>query len=763
MARTQENRQAKLITPLGDDVLLLYRMVASEAVSDLYEYDLIALSEDENIELNDLIGQHAYVELELPHDETRYFSGHVTRFSFVGFQGRLAKYRLRLSPWLWFLTLNMDNRIFQGDSALDIIKEVCKGHGFTDLDDKTTGNYRDRNFCVQYHETDYAFLSRIMEEEGISFYFVHEKDKHTMVLADGISSHEPFGDYDKVPWFAPDEHEHRERDHLTDWQMSREVKTGKHTMRDYNFETPKANLEVQAQITRPIEHAEFERYEYPGEYRNVDEGEAYDRCRIEEDQASFEILRGSGNARGLIPGFLFELEQFPRDDQNREYLILSVNHEVTLDNYDSAQAQSDQRGDYACSLTAMPSSEVFRPKRTTAKPIVHGPQTAIVVGEKDEEIWTNKYGEVKVKFHWDRAGGRDQNSSCWVRVSQSLAGKQWGAQFLPRMGHEVIVEFLEGDPDRPIITGSVYNADNMPPFDLPENKTQSGWKTRSSKDGTAQNFNEIRFEDKKGEEKVYLHAEKDMGIVVENDQYNHVGVNRSKQVGGNEDTTVFGYKDVVVGDAKPKEFKVDVDLSFLPDVLKEIFDGKASKPSDGDYRLTISNDYTLDIRGDWDAEVQGDTKLDIKGSWDVDIKGDTTIDTPGRISITAANDIHILDGTTVDVTSGTLKLNNSWWDSKSGTSTSLTGQSLSVTGNSTSATGASESATGGSVSVTALSMSGTHTSMSVTGLSMSETGLNVGHTVMKLDHTSFEIKKVGGMKLESTPMSLSKSGLKMIS
>jgi type VI secretion system secreted protein VgrG len=335
-----------------------------------------------------------------------------------------------------------------------------------------------------------------MEQEGIYYYFKHEIDKHTLVLSDSVGSHEAFPGYEKLPYFPPDEQALRERDHIYDWNISQ-------------------SMEI---------------YDYPGEYLQTGDGENYVRARIEELQAEHEQVQGQGNARGLSVGSLFELTDYLREDQNREYLIVSATHQVESDAYSSGAAAASEEV-YSCSFTALHSKKPFRPVRSTPKPMVQGPQTAVVVGPSGDEIHTDEYGRVKVSFHWDRKSKSDENSSCWVRVAQVWAGTKWGGIQIPRIGQEVIIEFLEGDPDRPIITGRVYNNDNMPPYDLPANATQSGIKSRSSKGGSADNFNEIRFEDKIGDELVYIHAEKDQANVVENDETIAVGNDRAESIG----------------------------------------------------------------------------------------------------------------------------------------------------------------------------------------------------------------------------------------
>ncbi|HMB38654.1 MAG TPA: type VI secretion system tip protein TssI/VgrG [Wenzhouxiangellaceae bacterium] len=649
MKRSQSNRQANFKSSLDPDALMLNSMLAREQVSGLFEYELTVVSEDENIDLYQILGEHARVEFELPGGGMRYFSGHVAEFSFASFRDNLAEYRIVLRPWLWLLTRASNNRIFQGKTVPDIIKQVCQDHGFTDIDSRLSGQYAERVFCVQYNETDFDFLSRLMEEEGIYYFFEHEEGKHTVVLADAPNAHETFGKYDVVPWYPPDAHDHREREHLDDWSMARGVRSGKFTQRDYDFTKPGANLEVVSRIAKPHAQAEFEQYQYPGGYSEVQKGEAIARNRLEADQADHEVLQGRGNARGMLPGFLFTLELFPRDDQNREYLITHVTHRLHQGGYDSGGADSSDDFEYGCSLQAMPSSEPYRPPRTTPRPVVHGPQTAIVVGESGEEIWTNEHGQVKVQFHWDRDGKNDQDSSCWVRVSQAWAGKQWGAQFLPRIGHEVIVEFLEGDPDRPIITGSVYNAENKPPYELPGNATQSGVKTRSSKSGTRDNFNEIRFEDKKGSEQLYMHAEKNLDTRVEHCQTLNVDVNRSVTVGNDEKHHVKNNreKNVDVDETtmigKNRESTIGLNEKLTVGIERTKTIGTSEKNTIGTTRsTTVGVSDTLNVTGNFSATAGAMFAMKAGAVMSLDAGGAMTLKAAGPISISSAAGVSIM-------------------------------------------------------------------------------------------------------------------------
>lgn len=538
MAGMQTERQVAVSSPLGEDVLLFHRMSGNEQLGRLFEFQLDLLSEDEQIVIEDILAQNLTVSLTLPNDETRYFNGIVSRFTHVGAIGRYAAYKAILRPWFWFLTRTADCRIFQEQTVPNIIKGIFREYGYTDFDEALSNSYRTWTYCVQYCETDFNFISRLMEQEGIYYYFRHEDGKHVLVLSDSYSAHELIPGYEEIPYFPPDDSAVRERDHITQWLVSQEVQPGTYSLNDFDFEVPKKDLHVKRTIMRQHAQPEFEIYHYPGEYVKSGDGDNYVRTRIEELHTQYELTQGESNARGLTPGGLFELTGYPRDDQNREYLTVSASYELESD---IIQAGSSGGGPvYACSITAIDSHTPYRPPRITPKPVIQGPQTAIVVGPAGEEIWPDQYARVKVQFHWDREGQQDENSSCWVRVAQLWAGKTWGGIHIPRIGQEVIVEFLEGDPDRPIITGRVYNADEMPPYGLPANKTQSGIKSRSSKGGTGANFNEFRFEDKKGSEQVYLHAEKNQDIVVENDETHSVGHDRTKTI-GNDETTDVGH------------------------------------------------------------------------------------------------------------------------------------------------------------------------------------------------------------------------------
>ncbi|MDX1654061.1 MAG: type VI secretion system Vgr family protein, partial [Candidatus Competibacteraceae bacterium] len=532
---SQRQRRVSITGPLGEDVLLLRRMDGHEAISVPFEYQVDLLSEDDQIKLEDVLARPMSLRLDMPQGNRRYFHGMVSRFTQTDareFGQRLTPYQAILRPWLWFLTRTADCRIFQQQTVPDIVTSLFQEHGFGDFESRLTGEYRIWNYCVQYRETDFNFISRLLEQEGIYYFFRHTADSHTLVLCDDYSAHDPVPGYETIPYYPPQQHQRRKRDHIFAWSLERQVQPGSFAINDFDYLVPKKNLQAMSSESRPHPLADLEIYDYPGEYSQSEEANLYARLRLEELQARHETIRGQGNPYGLTVGALFELENHPRDDQNREHLVTAATWQLVSDAFETG---GDGEGPvFLCTFEAQDSQQPFRPARVTPKPVVQGPQTAVVVGKGGEEIWTDEHARVKVQFHWDRYGKSDENSSCWVRVAQVWAGKSWGAIHIPRIGQEVIVEFLEGDPDRPIITGRVYNGDNKPPYGLPANATQSGILSRSSKGGSGANANELRFEDKKGEERVTLHAEKDQSIEVENDESHWVGNDRTKTVDRDE-------------------------------------------------------------------------------------------------------------------------------------------------------------------------------------------------------------------------------------
>jgi len=548
MARTQKHRGMAIGTPLGPDTLLLRGIAGTEELSTLFSYGLDLLSEDHAIDFDAIVGQNVSVRIETGRGGTRYINGLVSAFSQSRRVGRLASYQATIVPWLWMLTRTSDCRIFQDKKVPDIIKQIMKDHGFTDVEDRLTGSYREWTYCCQYRETDFNFISRLMEQEGIYYYFEHSNGKHAMVLCDAPSAHSPFSGYAEIS-YRPPYQATTDVEHIRDWTVQKAVRPGAYVHDDYDFENPTNDLETNSK--NPGRHlgADFEIYDYPGEYTEFGDGQTYARVRMEELGAAHEVVAGDGDVRGIGTGYKFSLTEYSRQDQCREYLATSVTLNARSDEYDSA----DETGGafFSCSFTAIPSSVQFRPTRAAPKPVIQGVQTAVVVGPAGEEIYTDKYGRVKAQFHWDRRSKANETSSCWIRVTQTWAGKNWGAIHIPRIGQEVIVDFIEGDPDRPIITGTVYNGVEMPPYGLPGEKTRSGVKTNSTKGGGG--YNEISIDDTKGSEQVRVHAQMNKDEVVLNDSNEWVGRDRHLIIKRHQHEKVEQDKHVyVVGDFNEK-------------------------------------------------------------------------------------------------------------------------------------------------------------------------------------------------------------------
>jgi type VI secretion system secreted protein VgrG len=434
-----------------------------------------------------------------------------------------------------------DCRIFQNKKAPDIIKQIFGEYGFNDFSLRLYGDFVEREYCVQYRETDFTFVSRLMEEEGIFYFFEHEQGKHTLVLANDPSAHkvcpaQPSARYELTAggW--------QEDDVIFEWLQAREFRPGVYSTTDYNFQTPSTSL-----YTSVNGNGKYEIYDFPGEYENRGAGDGLARIRLQEQQLPATTARGSSDCRAFTAGFKFDLEKHYRDDLNETYVLTAVNHRAThgLDYTSGSFAPASGQPQYRNNFECVPYSTPIRPVRKTPIPVVRGCQTAVVVGPQGEEIFTDKYGRVKVQFHWDREGKRNEKSSCWIRVSQPWAGRGFGGIHIPRIGQEVIVDFLEGDPDRPLITGRVYNAGQMPPWDLPGQKVVSGFKSNSTKGGGG--YNEISLNDTKGTELVHIHGQYDMDTKVEHDERVNIGNNRTESVGVDESITIGNNRTEKVG------------------------------------------------------------------------------------------------------------------------------------------------------------------------------------------------------------------------
>src|SRR6266516_1040927 len=528
MTVTQEKKLLAIETPLGKDALLLQSFSGHEAISQLFRFSADLLSENPSISFKNIVGKQVTLQVHHSGDDKRHWNGFVSRFACVGGDNRFSHYRAEIVPWLWFLTRTADCQIFQQKTIPEIVKKVFQDHGFQDFQDSTQGSYPQREYVVQYRETAFNFVSRLMEECGIFYFFEHDQNTHKLMLADKPQDHKSWPVQHKVRFNYTPGSTFRKEDRVGSWGAEQELRPGKYALTDYNFQTPNTSLMANVQTVAEIGgNTKYEIYDYPGIHINTSEGDNLTKVRMEEEEASHHLVTGSGNCRSFASGYKFHLDDHARRDQNGDYLLTEVTHSASVGDSYSGSGNGNHET-YTNHFTCIPFSVPFRPQRLTPKPIVQGPQTAVVVGPAGEEIYPDKYGRVKVQFFWDRLGKKNENSSCWVRVSQPWAGKNWGAVSIPRIGQEVIVDFLEGDPDRPIINGRVYNDDQMPTYPLPDHKTRTTFMSRSTKGGGSANYNELRFEDKKGSEQIFINAEKDM------DHRNEkVGQTMSLQVGQN--------------------------------------------------------------------------------------------------------------------------------------------------------------------------------------------------------------------------------------
>jgi type VI secretion system secreted protein VgrG len=611
MPAIQAHREVTVKTALADDVLLFASMSGSEQLGRLSEFRIRLLSADSSLKIADVLGKPMSVLLQTNEDgDQRHFNGIVTRFGCTGWSGEFASYEATVHPWLWLLTRASNCRIFQDKTVPDIVKEVCNVYGgVVALSTASlSGEYPALPYCVQYRETDFNFVCRLLEGAGIYFYFTHDAHKHTMVLADSYSAHAPIAGYDGLKFARAARQGEWAEESVSSWCAGGEIASSKFVLNDFDFEkaasSTSGGLLATGSIAAGFAQAEYEMFDYPGNYTVAADGNALARGRIETLHGQCERIDALTNARGLHPGGLFTLADHPRDDQNRDYLVTGAWYDITTNDYAS---DGGSGFNFQCRLAAIGKEHAYRPLHVTARPVVQGPQTAMVVGKAGEEIWTDKYGRIKVQFHWDRVGANDENSSCWVRVAQGWAGKGWGAMSVPRIGMEVVVSFLEGDPDRPLVTGCVYNSDAMPPYALPAEQTKSTVKSNSSKGG--EGFNELRFEDKKGAEEVFMHAERDFNRVVKNN-----------------DTLKVGFETADKGDQS---------IGIKNDQVLEV---------GNDQKITVTHDQLETINNNQTVTIKVDQKLDVGGNQTVGIDGSQKVKAGTTIAIEAGTSIELKVG-----------------------------------------------------------------------------------------------------------------------
>lgn len=613
----------QLITPLGPDTLKFESMEASEELGRLPKYTVSALSDSSDLDPYSLLGKQVTVRLELAQGGLRHFNAHVTRFRQTGFTKHFTRYEITAHPWLWFLTRSADCRIFQKKKIPEIIREVFGNYPCAMYDLRLSGEYDEWEYCVQYRESDYQFVSRLMEQEGIYYYFTHDNDKHTLVMADSMA-HRPFPGYETLR-YLPGERSDLELERVFDWACDYEIQSGSFVLDDYDYSKPRVELKQQSKEIRPHPEAAHEVYDYPGKFDTPSKGESYVRIRMEEQQGRHLTFHGRSNARGVAAGCELTLAGHPRADQNRTYLVTSTRWRMT-----DVCEELEGEGSYSFdqSFTCIDNKVQYRPRRLTPKPVVQGPQTAKVVGPAGEEIFTDAQARVKVHFHWDRHGQEDENSSCWLRVSYPMAGKQWGAVYVPRIGQEVIVDFLEGDPDRPIITGRVYNAVQTPPYAAPG--TVSGLKSQTHK---GKGYNCLSMDDTAGQEKIDIHAQYDMATTVLHDQNNSVKNNRSTSVSVDDTLTVTGNRTIKVDGKQSETIVTGEEVTVTAGRTETISGGATSTINDGATN-TINGGLTSTVNGTWGNTVNGHLKETITSGEEQTVSSGKTLTVSGGFTET---------------------------------------------------------------------------------------------------------------------------------
>lgn len=594
---SQANWFASVSTPFGADVLLLDGFAGREAISELFRFDVRMHSTNKVLDPEQIVGKNVTVTLEDQTGAPRHFNGMVTRFAHAGADVQYGFYSAELAPRLWLLTLGQDRVIWQNQTALDIIKSVLGAFGVAFQDrTKRSSAYGTREYCVQYDESALQFISRLMEEEGIFYFFTFADGAHTMVLADDASAHDetPAGEL----YFAPDASASSDAKRLDFFAMSRGVVAGEHIVSDYDYTAPETMLySAKASSNLPT----GTRFTFPGRVATAGQATHLSSTQLEAHNVTQQTGHGAGRYYGLAAGTTFTLKEHPRGALNVRYVTRAVRHTAS----NSA---------YSNEFEVFPATMPFRAPLVTPRPLVAGTHTAKVVGSTDEEIWTDAQGRIKLKFYWDRSSGADQNSSCWVRVAQSVAGPGWGHLFLPRVGQEVVVSYVDGDPDRPLVTGCVYNGENAPPVSLPSMQTQSVMRSRSSKNGKA--GNEIRMEDKLDSEHLYFHAQKDMTVEIEN------ALSTTVKEGAETHVVKKGDRSI------------------------EVSEGKETHTVKGTRTLEVTGDETHTSHAKFTHNVTGDHAHTVNGNYTLKVGGDLRIEVTGSVSIKAGTSFSSEAGTT---------------------------------------------------------------------------------------------------------------------
>lgn len=597
-------------TALGPQLGFL-SLTGKEALSELFQFEVELAAGTFMLDVRSMLGTDLTIEIETSTGAPRFLNGKVTDFELLGRERTNSGYylyRAIVRPAMWYLTQGQDNRIFQNQNVPDILKKVFARYGFS-VEYQLNESYRDWEYCVQYQESDFNFVSRLMEHEGIYYYFTHQNGQHTLVLTDDVATHQPFPAYDTFTFYDTQGNLDSDRESVYSWRHRAGMTTAKYSVVDYDFRKPQVKLDALMSESLAGDDASLEMYEWQGGYQDLDHGDQYARIRIQELKVNQEIVTAETTVRGVAPGYVFSLRNHPRAAENREYLVINTTYNMSVAGYSSGTERKDN---FQILFSAIPSSVQYRAPRITKQPKTSGPQTAKVVGPAGEELYTDKYGRIKAQFHWDREGKNDENSSCWIRVSSPWAGGGFGGLQLPRIGDEVVVDFIGGNPDRPIVLGRVYNESNMPPVNLPAEANISGFRTQSVF-GDSSTENHILFIDKLGQELVDLRAQYDMIVNVLNNLDITVGNNRTEHIKNNLKTTVDNTEERTVHSTRTTTINGLETGNYTASRVQTIT-GTQDTEVTSDDTFIVGGNQTTEITGDHTETITGNDTISVTGT-----------------------------------------------------------------------------------------------------------------------------------------------------
>ncbi len=641
MQYTQDNRFLRIETGLGKDALLLRRLQGSEPISQLFRFELDLLSYEENINAADIIGDHVALFIDANSSKPRCLNGFVKSFVYTGLEKRgLYGYKAEIVPWLWFLDKRTNCRVYQNQNVQQIIEAILGELGFNDYVFSLSEVHPELEYCVQYQESDFQFISRLMEQEGIFYFFEHQADKHILHIVDNAAAYQTLDDETL-------EHSSgsRGKQYINSWQHRFQYCSGAFAQTDFNFENPNHSLLTETPTSIKLKNnAALEMFDFPGNYRDTQQGQSLTRLRMQQEEMAYENIIANSNFHQLILGRKFKL----RSDENiadnkKQFVITNIQHHGFDGSY---LEEKDPDGtalgaSYSNQFSCIPAEISFRPPCQIKKPRIDGVQTALVVGKAGDEIYTDKYGRIKLQFHWDRYGSKNEDSSCWVRVATPWAGTKWGTLNIPRVGQEVVVTFVNGDPDQPLVIGGVYNSAHMPPVSLPDGKHYAGMKSRSAK-GDSSSFNEMSIDDTKGSEQLKFNAQKDFNTTVGNDLSSAVTGNASYNVDGNSSSTIGGNATHSVQGNETASVQGNQDASVqgnrsstIAGNLTENTAGKVDASIGSSESRTVGSNQDLTIGTNQVLNVGANQTLGVGANQETTVGGNQTVNVSGNQNISA--------------------------------------------------------------------------------------------------------------------------------